>query len=382
MSLPSSKPGQQKSIRSFFQPPKTPQYAPPPAAAVKKLADASAAPPPPPAPPTTTSQPSSIPIPPPLTHKTNPALPREAIIRAVELSDINPLRRLNSLLLPVAFPDSFYAAVLDPAASHPWSRVITWSGDGNGLPQEPKIVGAVVCIPELDVYGGRSSEGTAHPSATLTNLYIRSLGVLAPYRSLGLANAALDDIITGARAAYPAVDLRTVTAHVWTENDQGMQWYRRRGFESVGAPIEGYYRKLRPDSAQLVSRPVRAGVLSTLQQQNGSSTPPPAQKQVAPSATAAIVNRSTTTLANLNSDARPPPPRGGSYQDQRSEMEWNDLPSDMMALPPSRRDLAPGGAGSEPGSGAVSGASSRSSSSAAQRKKRDRLYPNAAFGNQ
>lgn len=266
------------------------------------------------------------------------------------------LRRLNGLLLPVAFPDSFYAAVLDPALSHRYSRVITWAGDGNGLPEEPKIVGAVVCIPE--------PADTTTPSDD-RNLYIRSLGILAPYRALGLANAALDDILRHTSSVFP---LRCVTAHVWTENEQGLAWYLRRGFERIGAPIPAYYRRLRPDSAILVSRPVRAGgVLRAVHAHNGITT------------TAAVVNRPPTTSATLNSDARPPPPRGGSYQNQRSDMEWNDLPVDMtsLPLPPPRRNLA---GGSEPGSGAASGASSRSSSSAAQRKKRDRSYPAAAFG--
>ncbi|OAA72160.1 Acyl-CoA N-acyltransferase [Cordyceps fumosorosea ARSEF 2679] len=355
---------QQKSIRSFFQPPKPPTYAPPPSSTT-------ATPPRP-------SSPPLLPIPPPLTSATNPSLPRNATIRAVEPADVPSLRRLNSLLLPVAFPDSFYAAVLDPALSHRYSRVITWAGDGDGRPEEPKVVGAVVCIPE---------PSAANPAET--NLYIRSLGVLAPYRALGLAGAALDDIV--AQAAASALPLRSVTAHAWTENEQGLAWYHRRGFESCGAPIQGYYRRLRPDSAILVSRPVRAGaVLRAVNVQNGTSPadanmgsqpsatqPPPALKQEVAAATPPP-SRPPTTSANLNSDARPPPPRGGSYQNQRPEMEWNDLPSDMTSLPPPPRRNFVGG--SEPVSGAASGASSRSSSSAAQRKKRDRSYPAAAFG--
>ncbi|EGX95049.1 GNAT family acetyltransferase, putative [Cordyceps militaris CM01] len=350
MSLPSSKLGtapHQQSIRSFFQPPKPPTYAPPPSSTTTT----------PPQPPTLPPAPLSLPVPLPSTSATNPSLPPNATIRAVEPADITALRRLNALLLPVAFPDSFYAAVLDPTLSHRHSRVITWAGDGNGLPEEPKIVGAVVCIPEPPP--GTSPEH---------NLYIRSLGILAPYRGMGLAGAALDDILAHTSSA---LTIRSVTAHVWTENDVGLAWYQRRGFERCGDPIHGYYRRLRPDSAILVSRPVRAGaVLRAVHARDAMAD--------ATIKAPAAVNRPPTTSANLNSDARPPPPRGGSYQNQRSEMEWNDLPVDMMGLPPPpRRNLA---GGSEPGSGAVSGASSRSSSSAAQRKKRDRSYPSAAFG--
>lgn len=380
MSLPSSKPGgaQQKSIRSFFQPPKAPQYAPPPATA----SAAAAVPPPPPAPPrppTAASSPPPPPIPRPVTSATNPSLPRNATVRAVEPSDIPALRRLNSLLLPVAFPDSFYAAVLDPAQSHRYSRVITWDGDGNGLPEEPKIVGAIVCIPEKQQQQQQSADSAATSSEY--SLYIRSLGILAPYRALGLANAALDDILAHVSSSSSStLSLRSVTAHVWTENEQGLAWYLRRGFERVGAPVEAYYRRLRPDTAILVSRPVCTGnVIRAVQAtQNGSSsaTTTTTVTDASPGVAAAVAHRPPPTLANLNSDARPPPRGGGSYQNQRSEMEWNDLPVDVALRPP-RRNLA---GGSEPGSGAVSGASSRSSSSAAQRKKRDRSYPAAAFG--
>lgn len=316
-----------------------------------------------------------------MTHATNPSLPREAAIRPVSPSDMTALRRLNALLLPVSFPDSFYAAVLDPALSHPYSRVITWDGDGNGLPQEPKVVGAVVCIPEPALLDSSSSS----PSPTSYNLYIRSLGILAPYRSLGLVSAALDDILASVRAASSAsIAVTAVTAHVWTENDDGLQWYLRRGFERRGAPIQGYYRKLRPDSAVLVSRPVRADVMRAVARaQDGSDSSPAAPRQVPPpSATAAIINRPPPPAAAMSCGPPPPPSsaaKGQSFQNQRSETEWNDLPADMMgpaALPLPRRNL---GGGSEPGSGAVSGASSRSSSSAAK-KKRDRSYPAAAFG--
>ena len=49
--------------------------------------------------------------------------------------------------------------------------------------------------------------------------------------------------------------LTTVCAHVWEVNDDGLEWYCKRGFE-VGVLVKGYYRKLRPDGARLVWRGV------------------------------------------------------------------------------------------------------------------------------
>lgn len=60
-----------------------------------------------------------------------------------------------------------------------------------------------------------------------------------------------------------AVDLhsvRSVTAHVWEANEEGMEWYKKRSFDIVGKE-EGYYRKLRPQGALLVRKWIGVGDL-------------------------------------------------------------------------------------------------------------------------
>ncbi|KAL7931046.1 hypothetical protein V8C35DRAFT_311105 [Trichoderma chlorosporum] len=377
MSLPTtaSKPSQ-TSIRSFFQA-KPPQYAPPPSSksngpaippAASQLQSQSqsqsqpseAAPPPESASPHSAAPPSQ-----PSSNRTQdqdqdhrdsrasnrPRLPLEASIRPIAPVDVNALRRLNSLLLPVSYPETFYNRAADPVTGR-FSRLICWSHQGDG----PKPVGGVVCRVEPDV------DARAAGSQVIQNIYIQSLCLLSPYRSLGLVSAALDDIVAAA-VADPALDVRTVTAHVWTENEEGLHWYEARGFSKQGPAIQGYYLKLRPDSAWLVSKPVRASVLSALP----SSAAPVSRPDIS-STTAAVL--SLPPMAS-QPPVRPPArvASGKSFQNQRPEMEWNDLPADMapsLLVPPKN--------GSEPGSGA----SSRSSSTA--RRKKDRSYPAAAFG--
>ncbi|KAL6858107.1 hypothetical protein ACO1O0_005559 [Amphichorda felina] len=358
MSLPTSKPSQ-LSIRSFFQS-KQPKYAPPPSQSKQPPAPtpqpASDGPPrPPPSPPAADapaaarpSEPSPVEIPP------LPAdLPHEASIRLVTTADINPLRRINALLLPVAYPDDFYRGTTDPDAWGNTSRVITWAHDG----EEPKVVGGVVARVE-----------PVHAGTTAQTVYIRSLCILSPYRSLGLIGAAVDNIVATA-VADPSLDVKTVSAHVWTENDEGLRWYDARGFKRDAQPVNGYYRKLRPDSAWLVRRDASApGV---------KSVPAGAQPRavVEASPTAAVVNlppMAGPPMAGPPKAASTPPPRassGQSYQNQRPETEWNDLPADMASgLGPPKKGS------SEPGS------SASSQSGSTMRKKRDRSYPAAAFG--
>ncbi|KAM0190345.1 hypothetical protein ACHAPA_000317 [Fusarium lateritium] len=349
MSLPTTKPAQ-TSIRSFFSA-KLPKYAPPPS----QSAPVELSTPPPPTaavpPPTTSSSDLTTPSTPSLDIPPLPtSLPQEATIRLVSGEDVNALRRINALLLPVSYPDNFYQRASDPATSGRFSRVITWSHDG----AEPKVVGGVVCRvePTLDP----NSQGTVPQ-----NLYIQSLCLLSPYRSLGLVNAAVDNIIATA-VSDSQLNVTAVTAHVWTENEEGLKWYEGRGFKRENQPIQGYYLKLRPNSAWLVSRPTGASVRSLIP--SSSSAP---QHSLPESATAAIANLSGSSGPPRNVTSRPNmPPSGKSYQNQRADTEWNDLPDDMASsrlAPPPR-----------------TGSNTSSRSSSAARKKRDRSYPAAAFG--
>ena len=221
MSLPTSKPSQ-LSIRSFFQS-KQPKYAPPPSQSKQQPAPTpqppSNGPPPPPADAPAAARPSE---PRPVEIPPLPAdLPREASIRLVTTADINPLRRINALLLPVAYPDDFYRGTTDPAAWGNTSRVITWAHDG----EEPKVVGGVVARVE-----------PVHAGTTAQTVYIRSLCILSPYRSLGLIGAAVDNIVATA-VADPSLDVKTVSAHVWTENDEGLRWSDARGCKRDAQPV-------------------------------------------------------------------------------------------------------------------------------------------------
>lgn len=274
----------------------------------------------------------------------------------------------------MSYPDAFYHCLTDYADQGATSRVITWAADGDAA---PKVVGGVVCRVEPRHPAAAAS---SPPTPQASTLYIRSLCILAPYRGLGLVSAALDNIVAAAAAAAAADPgtlgghLATVSAHVWTENDEALRWYESRGFRRDTHPIEGYYRRLRPSTAWLVHRDADAP--NPAARAPASSASP--SRSVPPSASAAVVNLPPLSGA-APARTRPAPPRVGSglsYQNQRPETEWNDLPVDMAGGP-----LAPpkkNGAESGSGSGSGSGTSSRSSS--AVRKKRDRSYPAAAFG--
>jgi ribosomal protein S18 acetylase RimI-like enzyme len=86
-------------------------------------------------------------------------------------------------------------------------------------------------------------------------LYISTLSLLSPYRSYGIATHLLQRVTVKAVQEH---DARSVMAHVWEKNDEGLEWYKKRGFEVVGKE-EAYYRKLRPAGAMLVQKRVAVG---------------------------------------------------------------------------------------------------------------------------
>ncbi|KAH9889173.1 hypothetical protein F4778DRAFT_754296 [Xylariomycetidae sp. FL2044] len=383
MSLPSANANGQPSIRNFFKP-KQPTYALPPSATLRQ--PISPPPPPPPPPPSaavTAGSAGPSPSPSPNENYRSPTLHPQATTSPVLPEHVTALRRITSLLLPVNYPDSFYAGLSNPLSSGAFSRVLLWEEPNSA----PKVIGGLVCRPEPSPF---RTPPTAAQSSPLTPdsqpnaLYIQSLVLLSPYRGLGLAAELLDEVVK--TAVHSQFRCETVYAHVWTENEEGLRWYLARGFVKTDE-VKSYYHKLRPDSAWIVRRDISGPGTALGLGNNGQGTP-----------TATVALSVTTAVANLPKTAPAPPvvsptsilsepPRGSpgsgngpppnrspnsghglSFQNARPDMEWNDLPADMHTP----RNLT------VPSDGVNSSTSSRSSS--AVRKKKDRAYPAAAFG--
>ncbi|RFU32636.1 hypothetical protein B7463_g3703, partial [Scytalidium lignicola] len=341
--------GTQSSIKSFFQP-RVPNYAPPPSAPIPQ------------AEPTIGTNPTSTTLsnsPEPhnhTAHGTSIVLPTQASITPISENQVQPLRRINSLLLQIAYPDSFYRTIVDPSTRTSLSRVALWT-DSPSI--EPKVIGGIVCRLEPSDTNPRDCE-----------LYIQSLALLSPYRSHGLGTALLESIIAAA-TALTTVNVTSLYAHVWTENEDGLKWYAARGFTRDNYALQGYYRKLKPDTAWVLRRRLVPSDHLQYAKINGVSPRAPT-----PTSSKPVEN----DVVGSNSSAPPPAPAQGSrpslrqatsYQDRRPDREWNDLPDEMA--PPNLLT---------PQSGAASAASSRSSSTSRLegKGKKKRQYPAAAFG--
>lgn len=151
--------------------------------------------------------------------------------------------------------------------------------------------------------------------------------------------------------------IRDLYAHVWTENSEGLKWYVARGFKREENVVQGYYRQLKPDTAWILRR------------------------RIGPSDYLAHTSKAQGVLEEREEEIKGVQERPGnivhtkSFQDRRPDMEWNDLPEDVLTggllKPPSMN-----------GSAVASASSSRSSSRSGLdgRGKKKRQYPAAAFG--
>jgi ribosomal protein S18 acetylase RimI-like enzyme len=146
-------------------------------------------------------------------------------------------KRLTTLTLPIAYPPKFYAESLtDP--HHSVTLMALWRSaptNSASLPsiEKPRLIGAIRC--------------RVLPAA---NLYIATISLLAPYRSHGIATHLLQRIVAKASEEH---GVKNVTAHVWEANEEGLEWYKKRGFEIIGKEAE-YYKKLKPSGAVLVRK--------------------------------------------------------------------------------------------------------------------------------
>lgn len=90
-----------------------------------------------------------------------------------------------------------------------------------------------------------------------SQLYISTIGVLAPYREHGIAVHLLQAVV---KKAVQEHGVTCVTAHVWEANEEGLEWYKKRNFDILGKE-ETYYRKLKPQGAYLVRKWIGVGDL-------------------------------------------------------------------------------------------------------------------------
>lgn len=77
-----------------------------------------------------------------------------------------------------------------------------------------------------------------------------TLGVLAPYRRLGLGSIMIKHVLEQCKADSSLVK---IYLHVQTSNEDALQFYAKYGFEQKGV-VPNYYKNIQPADAILLER--------------------------------------------------------------------------------------------------------------------------------
>jgi ribosomal protein S18 acetylase RimI-like enzyme len=142
-------------------------------------------------------------------------------------NNVGQLKVLNSVIFPVKYSSSFYKSVFEQPEA--FTR-LAYYGD--------PLVGAVCC-----------REDPPSKGQTKKQLYIMTLGVLAPYRKLKVGKALLDYVLT--EILPKNTQIGSVYLHVQVNNEAALAFYQSFGFEIVETH-EGYYSRIDPSDAYVL----------------------------------------------------------------------------------------------------------------------------------
>ena len=163
--------------------------------------------------------------------------PRAVALRSaqkyISFGEVNPknveqLRKLNLAVFPVRYNDKFY----NDLSSNP-VQLYTHLGYFSDI-----LVGAICSRVE------QQQEG--HPF----KVYIMTIGVLAPYRRLGIGKQLLRQTL---QACSMQPDCDEIYLHVQVGNEEAVKFYRGFGFE-VGDVVKDYYTRLDVNDAYIISK--------------------------------------------------------------------------------------------------------------------------------
>ncbi|KAH7888549.1 N-acetyltransferase NAT13 [Phlebopus sp. FC_14] len=151
------------------------------------------------------------------------ASPARVSFASFTKQNLGTVRKLNAVLFPVTYSQAYYNDILRPDLDA-FCQLVYY----NDIP-----VGNFSC--RLEESG----------------LYIMTLGILAPYRSMTLGSQALQRIISTASGKERAI--KRIYLHVHLSNQDAKRFYERHGFEEKGVE-ENYYKKIDPHAAWILEK--------------------------------------------------------------------------------------------------------------------------------
>ncbi|KAN0090916.1 Acyl-CoA N-acyltransferase [Tylopilus felleus] len=159
----------------------------------------------------------------------SPAIAGRISFASLTHQNVGTVRKLNSVLFPVKYSDKYYQDILQPEIE-PFCQLVYY----NDVP-----VGNICCRLENK------------------ELYLTTLGILAPYRSRKLGSQALERIIEAA-SRHNKPQIKRISLHVQVSNEDAKKFYENHGFNEAGVH-KNYYKKITPRDAWILEKIIEHG---------------------------------------------------------------------------------------------------------------------------
>ncbi|KAJ1895024.1 hypothetical protein GGF37_005971 [Kickxella alabastrina] len=162
----------------------------------------------------------------------------------VDAITLPKVRNLNSVLFPVRYSGAFYKGLLHP-------------GQFSQLAQYNNIsVGTIACRSQPLGFADCSFTTMFDYNSPVPDkfeLYMMTLGVLAPYRRLGIGRLFLQNAV---EFAFRDQNIVRIVLHVQIDNDDALRFYHKHGFSTLRI-VPHYYKNIEPSDAYLLEYRLR-----------------------------------------------------------------------------------------------------------------------------
>ncbi|KAJ2746243.1 hypothetical protein GGI20_001523 [Coemansia sp. BCRC 34301] len=161
--------------------------------------------------------------------------------QTVDTDNMHRMRLLNSVLFPVHYSNSFYRGLLRPGQ---FAQLATVG---------KAYVGTIACRKQPLGFASGPVVMQNGSGPEMLEVYMMTLGVLAPYRRLGVGRQLLQHAIEYARKDAM---VKKMVLHVQIDNDDALRFYHKHGFSTIRM-VERYYKAIEPPHAYLLEYRIR-----------------------------------------------------------------------------------------------------------------------------
>ncbi|KAM3163744.1 N-acetyltransferase domain-containing protein [Lachancea thermotolerans] len=134
-------------------------------------------------------------------------------------NNVGTFQKIANTVLNVTYPDKFFQEQFDGGKETLFAQ-LGYYGE--------VAVGAVRAQLISNKNGGVKASG----------VYIQILAVLENYRGKGIGSQLLKFVEEQCKAHFQ----HNIYVHVAVDNEKGIQWYQRKGFEQEGEVLKNYYK--------------------------------------------------------------------------------------------------------------------------------------------